>query len=102
MPLLGLSLRFSYNHLLFSPTLAFPVAGVGVPGALLPLSLNKLLSNGLPPPKLARLFALLLRPGEYPVPLALRIRLCASPGLPEPSSGRSPVVLKLLRGVERL
>jgi hypothetical protein len=101
MPLLGLSRRFSYSHLLFSPTLALPVAGVGVPGALLLLlSLNKLLSNGLPPPKLARLFALLLSPGEYPVPLALRLKLWA--GLPEPSSGRSPWVLKLLRGVERL
>ena len=51
MPLLGLSLRFSYSHLLFNPTLAFPVDGVGVPGPVLdPLSPNKLLLNGLPPP----------------------------------------------------
>jgi hypothetical protein len=49
MLLLGLSLRFSYNHLLFSPTVAFPVPGVGVPGVLLAvLSPNKLLFIGLP------------------------------------------------------
>lgn len=48
--LLGLSLRFSYNHLLFSPTLALPVEGVGVPGvALLELSPNRLPLSGLPP-----------------------------------------------------
>lgn len=48
--LLGLSLRFSYSHLLFNPTLALPVDGVGVPGvALLELSPNKLLLMGLPP-----------------------------------------------------
>jgi hypothetical protein len=42
--LLGLSLRFSYSHLLFRPTLALPVDGVGVPGvALLELSPNRLL-----------------------------------------------------------
>ena len=41
--LLGLSLLFSYSHLLFSPTLALPVEGVGVPGVmLLELSPNKL------------------------------------------------------------
>lgn len=41
--LFGLSLLFSYNHLLFSPTLALPVEGVGVPGVmLLELSPNKL------------------------------------------------------------
>ena len=49
MLLLGLSLRFSYSHLLFSPTLALPVDGVGVPGVkLLELSPNKLLPIGLP------------------------------------------------------
>lgn len=47
--LLGLSLLFSYNHLLFNPTVALPVDGVGVPGvALLELSPNKLLLIGLP------------------------------------------------------
>ena len=41
--LFGLSLLFSYSHLLFSPTLALPVEGVGVPGVmLLELSPNKL------------------------------------------------------------
>lgn len=51
MALLGLSLRFSYSHLLFRPTLALPVDGVGVPGPVLePLSPNKLLLKGLPPP----------------------------------------------------
>lgn len=53
--LLGLSLRFSYSHLLFSPTLALPVLGVGVLGAPLEL-LNPLSANKLPlgvfPPKL--------------------------------------------------
>jgi hypothetical protein len=49
MALLGLSLRFSYSHLLFSPTLALPVEGVGVPGViLLELSPNKLLLIELP------------------------------------------------------
>jgi hypothetical protein len=58
MPLLGLSLRFSYSHLLFSPTLALPVDGVGVPGAALDkLSPNRLLLIGLPPPWLNRLVA---------------------------------------------
>lgn len=42
--LFGLSLRFSYSHLLFNPTLALPVDGVGVPGVtLLELSPNRLL-----------------------------------------------------------
>lgn len=50
-----LSLRFSYNHLLFRPTLAFPVLGVGVLGVALELlSPNKLLLEVLPP-KLIRL-----------------------------------------------
>jgi hypothetical protein len=50
IPLLGLSLRFSYNHLLFNPTLALPVDGVGVPGPTLDeLSPNKLLPIGLAP-----------------------------------------------------
>lgn len=49
MLLFGLSLRFSYSHLLFSPTLALPVEGVGVPGImLLELSPNKLLLIELP------------------------------------------------------
>jgi hypothetical protein len=44
-----LSLRFSYSHLLFSPTLALPVEGVGVPGVmLLELSPKRLLLIGLP------------------------------------------------------
>jgi len=48
--LLGLSRRFSYSHLLFRPTLAFPVEGVGVPGvALLGLSPNKPLLMSLAP-----------------------------------------------------
>jgi hypothetical protein len=48
MPLL-LSFRFSYSHLLFSPTLALPVEGVGVPGvALDELSPKRLLLMGLP------------------------------------------------------
>jgi hypothetical protein len=43
------SLRFSYSHLLFNPTLALPVEGVGVPGVmLLELSPNRLLLIGLP------------------------------------------------------
>jgi hypothetical protein len=47
--LFGLSLRFSYNHLLFSPTLALPVDGVGVLGViLLELSLKRLLFIALP------------------------------------------------------
>jgi hypothetical protein len=50
MLLFGLSLRFSYSHLLFSETLALPVDGVGVLGAtLLELSPNKLLPIELPP-----------------------------------------------------
>jgi hypothetical protein len=49
MALFGLSLRFSYSHLLFNPTLALPVDGVGVPGViLLELSLNRLLLIELP------------------------------------------------------
>jgi hypothetical protein len=45
IPVRGLSRRFSYSHLLFNPTLALPVDGVGVPGAPLDeLSPNKLLS----------------------------------------------------------
>jgi len=49
MLLFGLSLRFSYSHLLFSPTLALPVDGVGVAGVkLLELSPNRLLLIGLP------------------------------------------------------
>jgi hypothetical protein len=47
--LFGLSLRFSYSHLLFRPTLALPVEGVGVPGVMLDeLSPNKLLLIELP------------------------------------------------------
>jgi hypothetical protein len=43
-------LDFSYNHLLFNPTLALPVEGVGVPGvALDELSPNKLPLIGVPP-----------------------------------------------------
>jgi len=49
MPVREPSLRFSYSHLLFRPTLALPVDGVGVPGvALDELSPNRLLP-GLAP-----------------------------------------------------
>lgn len=50
--LLGLSLRFSYNHLLFKPTLALPVLGVGVLGVALELLSPKKLLLGVLPPKL--------------------------------------------------
>jgi hypothetical protein len=42
----------SYSHLLFSPTLAFPVLGVGVLGAALELLSPKKLLPGVDPPKL--------------------------------------------------
>lgn len=49
MPL-ELFLDFSYSHLLFNPTLALPVEGVGVPGvALDELSPNRLPLIGVPP-----------------------------------------------------
>ena len=101
MPLRGLSRRFSYSHLLFSPTLALPVDGVGVPGPLDELSPNRLLLKGLPPPWLSRFVAepplLLLEKEELDVD---RPRL--GRGLPELSIrvGRSPWLLKLLRGVD--
>jgi len=49
-PLRGLSLRFSYSHLLFKLTLALPVLVVGAPGVAPELlSPKKLLLIGLPP-----------------------------------------------------
>ena len=50
--LLGLSLRLSYSHLLFNPTLALPVLGVGVLGVALELLSPKRLLPDADPPKL--------------------------------------------------
>jgi hypothetical protein len=111
--LLGLSLRFSYNHLLFNPTLAFPFDGVGVLGALLELlSMNRLLfASGLPLPSKLILFDAdpLTAPrnnglpvfgenGEFDVDLPM---LSIARGLPDRGDCRSIGVPKLFRGVER-
>jgi hypothetical protein len=105
--LLGLSLRLSYSHLLFRPTLAFPVLGVGVLGVALELLSPKKLLPGVDPPKLI-LFAadppltafwksglpVLGEKGEFEVDIPRLAR-----GLPD-SGDCEPWAPKLLRGVD--